>query len=336
MVGSFRTTFTGWLDQRLAAELYLTAADEAEADALIADLAPRVDAILPIVSADVTLADAPADVFGVMDHPTYRENWPMLDAVPDLWDRLAGGEGALVNEQSARRHDLWPGAEVDLGPAGTLPVLGVYSDYGNPRGQAILGLDAFDAAFPDAPRLGFAIRVDPAEVPALQRDLAERYAIPPDRMIDQAGVKAFSLEIFEQTFAVTAALNVLTLGVAAFALWASLTTLAGMRLPQVAPVWALGLTRGRLAAADLLRALLLAGATSLVAIPVGVALAWVLLAVVNVQAFGWRLPLLADPSGWALLSLAALVSAGAAAAPAAWRLWRMPPAQLVKVFAHER
>ena len=36
MVGSFRATFTGWLDQRLAAELYLTAADVGQADAMVA------------------------------------------------------------------------------------------------------------------------------------------------------------------------------------------------------------------------------------------------------------------------------------------------------------
>jgi putative ABC transport system permease protein len=215
-------------------------------------------------------------------------------------------------------------------------VVGVYPDYGNPRGQAILGIDAFDAAFPGVPRLQYALRVAPDDVRSLQEDLAARFDLPPNRLVDQAGIKTFSLRIFEQTFAVTAALNVLTLGVATFALWASLTTLADMRLPQIAPVWALGLTRRRLALLDLARALALAGATALLAVPVGVALAWVLLAVVNVQAFGWRLPLLADPSGWVLLVLWALVAAGLAAALPAWRLWRMPPAQLVKVFAHER
>ena len=65
------------------------------------------------------------------------------------------------------------------------------------------------------------------------------FGLPPDNTINQEEVKAFSLEVFEQTFLVTRALNVLTLGVAGFALWASLTTVATMRLPQLAPVWAL-------------------------------------------------------------------------------------------------
>jgi putative ABC transport system permease protein len=335
MVGSFRTTFEGWLDQRLAAELYVTARDEAQGAEVEAFLAPRVDAVLPIVSAEEELAGAPGDVFGVIDHPIYRRNWPMLDAAPDVWDALAAGEGILVNEQLARREGLWTGDAVSVGDR-PIPILGVYSDYGNPQGQAILGMAAFEAAYgPIAPR-SFALRVAPGGVAELADALAARFDLPPEGVVDQASVKAFSLDVFERTFAVTAALNVLTLGVAAFALWASLTTLGTMRLPQLAPVWALGLTRRDLALADLGRALGLAALTAVVAVPVGIALAWVLLAVVNVQAFGWRLPLIADPSGWATLGGWTLVAALAAAALPAARLWRMPPAEMVKVFAHER
>jgi putative ABC transport system permease protein len=336
MVGSFRATFEGWLDQRLASELYVTASDEAQAAEIASFLAPRADAVLPIVSAEAELAGAPGEVYGVADHPTYRENWPLLDAAPQVWDRLAAGEGILVNEQLARREGLWTGATLDLAATGTLPVLGVYSDYGNPRGQAILGLAAFDAAYPEAPRLRFAVRVAPAEVDALADALTARFPLGPQQVVEQAAIKRFSLDVFEQTFAVTAALNVLTLGVAGFALWASLTTLGTMRLPQVAPVWALGLTRAQLALADLGRAVALALLTALVAVPVGVALAWVLLAVVNVQAFGWRLPLLPDPGGWLALGGWTLLAAALAAALPALRLWRMPPAEMVKVFAHER
>ena len=46
---------------------------------------------------------APGEIYGVADHPTYRDNWPLLDALPDAWDRVAAGEGVLVNEQLARR-----------------------------------------------------------------------------------------------------------------------------------------------------------------------------------------------------------------------------------------
>jgi putative ABC transport system permease protein len=58
--------------------------------------------------------------------------------------------------------------------------------------------------------------------------------------------------------------------------------------------------------------------------------------VVNVAAFGWRLPMFLFPLDYLRLTLAALAAAGLAAAIPALRLWRTPPAELLKVFAGER
>jgi putative ABC transport system permease protein len=113
-------------------------------------------------------------------------------------------------------------------------------------------------------------------------------------------------------------------------------TLSGMRLPQLAPVWAVGLTRRHLAWLELWRSLLLAALTMLAALPVGIGLAWVLLAVVNVEAFGWRLPMHLFPGDWVRLGALALLASGLAAAVPAWRLARLSPSDLLKAFANER
>ena len=155
-------------------------------------------------------------------------------------------------------------------------------------------------------------------------------------MIDQATLKAGSTQIFERTFAVTAALNALTLGVAGIALLTSLLTLANSRLPQLAPVWAIGVTRRDLAWIELLRTMALALITALIALPLGLVVAWLLDAVVNVEAFGWRLPLHFFPRQWALLLGLALMTSLLAAVPPIIRLRRTPPARLLKVFADER
>ena len=149
-------------------------------------------------------------------------------------------------------------------------------------------------------------------------------------------MKAFSLRIFERTFAVTAALNVLTLGVAALAIFASLLTLARMRLSQLAPAWAMGLTLRSLASLEVLRSVAVAVFTFAAAIPVGLALAWLLLAVINVEAFGWRLPMHVFPIEWLRLLVLAVMSAILAALLPALQLTRLAPARLLKVFADER
>ena len=116
----------------------------------------------------------------------------------------------------------------------------------------------------------------------------------------------------------------------------SLLALWSTRMPQLAPAWAMGLNRRQLAMLELARSTGLALLTALAALPLGLALAWLLLAVVNVEAFGWRLPMAFFPLDWLRAgALAALAGALAALWPAR-RLLRLPPARLLQVFAHDR
>lgn len=335
MVSSFRLTFTGFLDQRLASEFYVYADDEAQAADLRAYLEPRVDKVLPIQSADQDIRGLPSEIYGPTAHETYRDNWLFLNAAPDAWALIEAGQGAAINEQLARRADIAIGDEITL--AGQpFAVLGIYGDYGNPIGQVIVTETTFATLFPDVTPLRFGLRMDPADVTPLSIELRDTFGLPEANMVNQAGIKAFSLDVFDRTFTVTGALNVLTLAVAGFAILMSLLTLATMRLPQLAPVWAQGLTRAKLGRIEILRAVLLALLTAALALPLGLALAWTLLAVVNVEAFGWRLPMFLFPLDYLRLAGFAVVAAVLAALWPARKLARTRPADLLKVFSNER
>lgn len=333
MVSSFRLTFTGFLDQRLAPELFVNV-EASRSDALEAFLAPRAREVLPVQWVETRLAGLPADLYGARVGATYRENWQFLAANGDVWSRVAQDEALIINEQLARRAGLWLGDTVEIAPGLALPVAGVVADYGNPIGQAVVSEAMFGRLFPAEVPTRFGIRTDdPAELTAA---LTGEFGLDSGALIDQAQIKAFSLQVFERTFTVTTALNVLTLTVAGFAILMSLLTLAGLRLPQLAPVWALGLTRGELGRLELTRAVILAALTALLALPLGLALAWVLLTIVNVEAFGWQLPMYLFPAEYLRLGLFALIAAALAALWPARRLARTPPGALLKVFANER
>jgi putative ABC transport system permease protein len=341
MVESFRGTFLGYLDRRLAQEAYVLARDDAQATVIADWLAarPEVTAVLPLATAETRVGGWPVQVYGVRDHATYRDNWPLLAAVPDAWDRVAEGAGVLVSEQMARRLGLGPGDAVSLpAPSGDwrVSVAGVYPDYGNPEGQVLANEAAMLAHWPGADRRRVGARADPATVPAMLAALRTEFGLEPDQAYDQAAVKALSTRIFDRTFAVTVALNALTLAVAGIALLTSLLTLADARLTHLAPVWALGLTRRRLAWIEMGKALGLAALTALAALPLGLALAWLLTAVVNVRAFGWRLPVELFPGQWARLLALALATAALAALWPAWRLRTVSPLRLLQGFSNER
>jgi len=334
MVSSFRLTFVAFLDQRLASELYVTARNAQDSAALQDFLVPRAKAVLPLLSIETQISGLPTALYGARIGPTYTQNWRFLASDTDVWSRVAQGEAVILNEQLARRSGLWLGARVQIAPGVDLPVAGVVGDYGNPIGQAIIAESLFRRLHPEVITLRFGLRSDDPD--ALRSALIEDYGLPASQIINQSDIKALSLRVFERTFTVTGALNVLTLAVAGFAILMSLLTLAALRVPQLAPAWALGLTRRDLGRLEILRAVLLALLTALLALPLGLALAWVLLAIVNVQAFGWRLPMYLFPIDYIRLFLLALMAAGLAALWPAWRLARIPPAALLKVFANER
>ena len=334
MVSSFRVTFVDFLDQRLAPELFISAEDAAQSPDLEAFLIDNAREVLPLLSVETEIAGVPSDLFGARVGPTYRNNWVFVAETPEVWDRVARGEAAVVSEQLARRAGLWTGDAVAVAPGLSLPIAAVVADYGNPLGQALIDEAVFSDLYPDRVPTRFGVRTDDAA--GLREKLVERVGLSDAAIIDQARIKAFSLEVFERTFTVTGALNVLTLAVAAFAILMSLLTLASLRVPQLAPAWALGMTRRRLGRLELLRAVVLAFVTTVLAIPLGLLLAWVLLSYVNVEAFGWKLPMYVFPGHYALLTVFALLAAALAALWPALRLARTPPSDLLKVFANDR
>ncbi|QOR37285.1 ABC transporter permease [Billgrantia diversa] len=347
MVGGFRLTFLDWLDQRLVADYYLRPAPE-QFDTVQAWLAerPEVAELLPTRHAEATLLEIdspgglrspqlPVGLYGITPGETLMPSWPLLatqvgrDAA---WQDFAAGEAAFVNEQLAIDQDLAPGDRLTLtAPGGqeTLTIAAVYPDYGNTRGEVLLATPQLAERFAATlSSIGIALTAGADEV-ELRDALRQRFALGSDALVDQREVKRVSVEIFERTFTITRALSVLTLAVAALALLASLLAQARERRRQLAPLWALGVPRARLVTVQLAQLGGMALAVGALAVPLGSLLALGLVAVINVAAFGWRLPLHVFPGDVLLtLATAGAVALLAAALPAA-RLWRTPPRALL-------
>jgi putative ABC transport system permease protein len=124
--------------------------------------------------------------------------------------------------------------------------------------------------------------------------------------------------------------------VAGVALFIGLLTQSQNRLGQLAPLWAMGVSRSRLMLLNLAQTWLMALLTLLLAIPLGVLVAWCLVAVINVQAFGWRLPLQVFPGQILQLCGLAMLATALASAWPLYRLRRSRPADLLRVMADER
>jgi putative ABC transport system permease protein len=341
MTSGFRQTFSNWLEQRLTAELYLNPENPAQARNLQTWLQqqPTIQAVLPAWQVSVQLQGWPADLFGVINHITYRQHWPLLESVAgDPWDQLANDDTLMLSEQLARRLKVHLGDRLPIPtPQGQWSprIVAIYADYGNPKGHLIVNAEHFLRHWPQLSPSRFNLRIAPDSVPRLVRDLQAKFALADSRIVDQTQLKGWSTQVFERTFAATAALNSLTLGVAGVALFISLLTQSQSRLGQLAPLWALGVTRRQLMVLNLGQTWLLAVLTLILALPLGLLLAWCLDTVINVQAFGWRLPLQVFPLQLAQLMALALLATLLASAWPLIKLYRSRPADLLRTFANE-
>ena len=341
MTSGFRQTFNHWLEQRLTSELYVSPQTPLQAAALHAWLKqqPAVTAVLPNWQVSVPLRGWPTDLFGIIDHPAYRQHWPLLEASDgDPWAQLADADTLMLSEQLARRLKVTIGERLTLPtPQGpwTPRIVGIYADYGNPKGHVLINADHLLAHWPHLTPYRFNLRIEPSAIPALVNALQSRFHLDDSRIVDQARLKGWSTQVFERTFAATAALNSLTLAVAGVALFISLLTQSQSRLGQLAPLWALGVTRRQLMLLNLGQTWLLAVLTLVLALPLGIALAWCLDTVINVQAFGWRLPLQVFPLQLAQLLALAMFATLLASAWPLYALYRTQPADLLRHFSEE-
>ncbi|WP_445671967.1 ABC transporter permease [Pseudomonas inefficax] len=339
MTEGFRKTFVGWLDQRLSADLYVTPRDTAQGLQIAEWLGqqPAVSVVLPGWRVEMQLQGWPVQAQGIVDHPIYRTRWPLLEQQPHAWEQLANGQAVMLSEQLARRLKLHLGDSLRL-PASTSPallVMGIYADYGNPKGHVLVNANWLREQWPEAALTGLSVDLLAEQGAAMKVALQQRYKLDDSRVVEQVRLKRWSTDVFNRTFAATAALNSLTLGVAGMALFTNLLTLGQSRLGQLAPLWALGVRRAQLVWLSLGQTLMLSSLTVLLAIPLGLLLAWCLVAVVNVQAFGWRLPLYVFPMQLLQLAALGLLTSLLASAWPLWQLARRQPRELLRPFADE-
>ena len=284
------------------------------------------------------------EVYGFRDHATYRDNWPLIAAAPDAWDRVAARRGgAGLRAARPPRSGSGPATTLALptpGGAWTVPVAAVYADYGNAEGQVMVAADALIARWPDAePRGGSRCGSTPAAAPRLVADLRAAFALAGRRRSStRRAVKALSPRHLRAHLRGDGGAERADAGggrgraphqpadARRRAAGAAGAALGARRHP--ARGWRCSSSAGRSA---------LAALTALLALPLGLALAWVLTAVVNVA----RLRLAAAGAAASRrsgrrCSALALATAALAALWPALRLARAPPLALLQEFSNER
>jgi putative ABC transport system permease protein len=342
MIDSFRQTVVRWLSISLVADVYVSPPDFSMGQrngGLDGDL---VSALRSVPGArawtNVQRVDVPGEggeatrliVLGA-DADT-RPTYELLDGNSEtVWSAFLDGQGVLVSEPYARRHGVGAGDRIrlltDRGER-SYPVLGVYREYATERGVVAIHRSAYMRSWDDRGMTGIAFYLDPGEdVQDFMSALVEVAA--PDHEIQVRSNRAIreeAIAVFDRTFTITAVLRLLTVVVAFVGVLSALMALQLERLREFGVLRANGLTPGQVWGLVVMQSGLMGLVAGLLSLPVGLALAWVMIHIINVRAFGWTLAMTVSPLLLAQGLAMALVASLLAGLYPSWRLSRASPA----------
>ena len=349
MVGSFRGTVVQWLDQTLQADIFVTP-PTTTANRVFGRLDPEAiaeikrwqgledvvtynetDIVVPEYNRTVKLISAGGDV----SHGQRPYAW-IRDNVSNPWTQMEKEGGVIISEALMLKENLSEPPqtitlETTLGTR-SFPVVAVFYDYSSDQGTILIDDDLFIKLWQDDSVASLGLFVQPGQsVEEIVSELKTHFRGRQDLFIQSnQNLRSGSLEIFDRTFAITSALRLLAVIVAFIGVLSALMSLQLERTRELGILRATGMTPNQLWRLTLLETGLMGSVAGILAMPLGYALAWILIYVINVRSFGWTLQMQLQPSYFWQSLIVAVVAALLAGIYPAWRLGNMVIATAIR------
>jgi len=305
MVGSFRETVQTWMDGQLMADLYLRPAGDPRADklpTLDASLADTIAALPGVAAVDrfrgyeISYQGLPAtlgsaDTRANHDMAKIRFVSGRPTAVVDA--EMRSGDNAVVSEPFANKHHVRPGDAITL-PLGneqvTFRVVDVFYDYGSEKGIVVVDRATMLRHLPDPAPSGIAVYLKPGTDLEQARTDVERVTAGRNVLIlSNRNLRTEAIRIFDRTFAITYALEVVAIVVAIVGIAGALLTVVIDRRRELGLLRFLGASLGQIRKLIFYEAGLIGLLANVAGLALGVVLSWLLIFVINKQSFGWTI-----------------------------------------------
>ena len=306
MIGSFRDTVVYWVGQTLKADLFIgpgirptVGSEQTVSEDVVARLAshPQVAVLDRFRNIDLVFEGNLAVLGGgsydvVLDHGGLLFKSP--ENARDEVRKAIGQDAVIISEPFATRYQKRDGDLLLIPtPAGVLPfrIAAIFYDYASDRGVVIMDRSTFGKYFGELPPTGVAAYLKPGADPETVR--AEML-----EMLDE-GHRAFIfsnktlrgeiLQVFDSTFAITYALELIAIAVAMLGVAGTLLTLVLERRRELSLLRLTGADRRQVRRMVIIEAALIGAVSQGIGLAVGFALSMVLIYVINVQSFGWTI-----------------------------------------------
>jgi putative ABC transport system permease protein len=329
MVNSFRSTVMTWMNQILHGDIYISAPGATVSQPTY-PIDPQVIAILEswegVQRVDLlqsAVVDSPVGPIQISANNNPNDGLEQIYLAAEyppeeIWEAVQGG-AVLVSEPLANRLELpESGAELSLYTQQglrTFPVAGIYYDYASTQGNAILSLEVYRKYWDDDQIAAAAVILEPSQdVEAVSQGFetalsdVQMVLVRPNQVL-----RAETLEIFDRTFVITGALQLMTTLVAFVGVLSAMMSLQLDKKRQLGILRAVGLTARQLWGLVILETGLMGSVAGLFAMPTGYILAVILIYIINRRSFGWTLQMQLDPVSFIqafLIAVAASLLAG--------------------------
>ena len=329
MVNSFRFTVDTWMNQILHGDIYVSVPGATVSQPLQA-IDPKVINVLEewegVQRVDLlqnALVNSPAGPVQISANNNPNDGLEQIyqasEYAPDeIWQAVEQG-AVLVSEPLANRLDLpLKGGVLPLYTNEGLrnfPIAGIYYDYASSQGNAILFLEQYRQYWDDDQIAAAAVILEPgvdiqASTDALKARLAEIQSllVRPNQVLRQD-----ALEVFDRTFAITSALQLMTTIVAFVGVLSAMMSLQLDKQRQLGILKAIGLTGRQIWRLITLETGLMGTVAGLLSMPTGYVLALILVFIINRRSFGWTLQMQLTPEPFVqafVIAVSAAVLAG--------------------------
>jgi putative ABC transport system permease protein len=192
-----------------------------------------------------------------------------------------------------------------------------------------MSLDVYQRLWGDHQLNGLVFFLAPeVDIDTLTENLrAQLTDFPTIQVNPSAALRQDALAVFDRTFAITAAMQLITTIVAFIGVLSSLLALQLEKAREIGILRALGLTITEMRRLTLWETGLLGASAGLLALPTGYILAWILIFIINQRSFGWTLHMQVNAVPFLQAFLLSVSAALLAALYPAWRLSRMQTAE---------
>ncbi len=305
MVGSFRQTVQVWMDDQLQADLFLRPAGDPASDrypTLDPSLADKIAALPGVAGVDrfrgydISYQGLPAtlgsaDTRGSHDLAKIHFLSGRASGVVDA--ELRSGDNAVISEPFANKHHLRAGDSITL-PLGEarvrFRVVDVFYDYGSEKGFVVVDRSTLLHYLPDRAASNIAVYVARgANMEAVRAEVEKVVAGRNVLIFTNRNLRAEALQIFDRTFAITYALELVAIFVAIIGIGGALLALVIDRRRELGLLRFLGAAGSQIRKLILVEAGLIGLLANVAGLALGIVLSLLLIFVINKQSFGWTI-----------------------------------------------